>query len=155
MRAFYIALRYFSRPNACGMTAGMTDPIDDRDYRALAGFRRQLRTFLSFSEEAAAAAGLTAQQHQALLALRAAPERMLTVGELADHLRLRPHSASGLVDRLQKLDLVRRAPTGGDRRRVPVTLTDRGTDTIAQLALAHRDELRRLRPLLTAMLDAL
>ncbi|WP_322965747.1 MarR family winged helix-turn-helix transcriptional regulator [Sphingomonas fuzhouensis] len=132
----------------------MDDPISDRDYRALAGFRRQLRTFLSFSEEAAAQAGITAQQHQALLALRAAPDRALLIGELAEHLRLRPHSASGLVDRLEKLGLVRRA-TGVDRRRVPVTLTEQGTETIATLAIAHRAELRRLRPLLMDMLSAL
>lgn len=138
----------------CGMGHRMDDPISDRDYRALAGFRRQLRTFLSFSEEAAAQTGITAQQHQALLALRAAPDRALLIGELADHLRLRPHSASGLVDRLEKLGLVQR-DRGTDRRHVPVTLTHRGAETIATLALAHRAELRRLRPLLVEMLSEL
>ncbi|WP_202814882.1 MarR family winged helix-turn-helix transcriptional regulator [Aureimonas sp. N4] len=86
----------------------MSDPIDDEDYCALALFRRQLRSFLSFSEGAAAEAGLTAQQHQALLAIRAAAERSLPVGELADQLHLRPHSATGLVDRLARLGLVER-----------------------------------------------
>ena len=37
------------------------------DYARLAAFRRALREFLRFSEEAAAAAGLTAQHYQAML----------------------------------------------------------------------------------------
>ena len=40
------------------------------DYKALAQFRFQLRKFLSFSEAAAHQAGLTPQQHQALLAIK-------------------------------------------------------------------------------------
>ena len=48
----------------------MTDaPFSKQEYVALAAFRHQLRQFLLFSENAAAAAGLPAQQHQALLAL--------------------------------------------------------------------------------------
>ena len=133
----------------------MSDPIDDEDYRALALFRRQLRGFLSFSEEAAAQAGLTAQQHQALLAIRAAPDRSLPVGELADQLHLRPHSATGLVDRLARLGLVERQPGDGDRRRVCVALTVEGSTRIEALSAAHRHELRRLRPLLIEMLGRL
>ncbi|MEI5689141.1 MULTISPECIES: MarR family winged helix-turn-helix transcriptional regulator [Sphingomonas] len=133
----------------------MDDPISDKDYRALAGFRRQLRTFLSFSEDAAVAAGITAQQHQALLALRASPDLALPVGELADQLRLRPHSASGLIDRLEKLDLVRRTAGTTDRRSVTVVLTPAGANKIAALALTHRGELRRLRPLLLNILSDL
>ncbi|MBW6532657.1 MarR family transcriptional regulator [Sphingomonas sp. RRHST34] len=133
----------------------MDDLISDKDYRALAGFRRQLRTFLSFSEDAAVAAGITAQQHQALLALRASPDLALPVGELADQLRLRPHSASGLIDRLEKLDLVRRTAGTTDRRSVTVVLTPAGANKIAALALTHRGELRRLRPLLLNMLSDL
>lgn len=132
----------------------MTDPITDDDYRTLASFRRQLRGFLSFSEQAAVAAAIKPQQHQALLALRGAPDMTLSVGELADHLRLRPHSATGLVDRLEKLGLVRRT-TGEDRRRVTIMLSDAGMEKIASLTIAHRDELRRLRPLLMTMLDKL
>jgi DNA-binding MarR family transcriptional regulator len=137
------------------MIEAMDDPISDKDYRALAGFRRQLRTFLSFSEDAAVAAGITAQQHQALLALRASPDLALPVGELADQLRLRPHSASGLIDRLEKLDLVRRTAGTTDRRSVTVVLTPAGANKIAALALTHRGELRRLRPLLLNILSDL
>ena len=49
----------------------MTGELDEESYRALAGFRYELRRFLHFSENAARGAGLTPQQHQALLAIRA------------------------------------------------------------------------------------
>lgn len=151
----YIVLRYSSIVYICVSVNPMDDPISDRDYRALAEFRRQLRIFLSFSEDAAALAGITAQQHQALLALRASPDSGLPVGELAEELRLRPHSASGLVDRLEKLGLVHRTTVTADRRRVPVALTKAGADKVAALATAHRSELRRLRPMLVKMLSDL
>lgn len=133
----------------------MSDPIDDEDYCALALFRRQLRSFLSFSEGAAAEAGLTAQPHQALLAIRAAAERSLPVGELADQLHLRPHSATELVDRLARLGLVERQDGDSDRGRVRVALTQDGLDKIETLSAAHRHELLRLRPLLIEMLGKL
>ncbi len=132
--------------------ASSSDPIDDEDYCALALFRGQLRSFLSFREGAAAEAGLTAQPHQALLAIRAAAERSLPVGELADQLDLRPHSATGLVDRLARLGLVERKDGDSDRGRIRVALTQDGLDKIETLSAAHRHELRRLRPRLIEML---
>jgi hypothetical protein len=43
------------------------------DFQLLAKFRREIRRFLQFSEEAAAAAGLQPQQHQLLLQVSGAP----------------------------------------------------------------------------------
>ncbi|WP_298089209.1 MarR family transcriptional regulator [uncultured Sphingomonas sp.] len=129
----------------------MARAITEEEYRALAGFRQELREFLSFSETAAQDAGLTPQQHQALLAIRAAPKAVL-IGELARQLALRPNSVTGLVDRLAKQGLVERRETEGDRRRVPVSLTSRGEELIENLADAHRGELRRIRPLLANLL---
>ncbi len=60
-----------------------------------------LRHFLIFSENAAVAAGLSAQQHQALLAIKAASTKTpVTAGLLAERLGTRHHSAVGLLDRL-------------------------------------------------------
>lgn len=47
----------------------MTSQLFDSDYAALAEFRFALRRFQLFSETNAAAAGLSSQQHQALLAI--------------------------------------------------------------------------------------
>jgi DNA-binding MarR family transcriptional regulator len=131
------------------------DDVRDEDYATLATFRYELRRFLHFSENAASEAGLTAQQHQALLVLRAVPDATMLVGELAERLLLRPHSASGLVDRLMGLGLVERSRGHDDKRRVYILLTEMGQNVLASLAATHRAELRRLRPLLTDLMSRL
>src|SRR3546814_21162422 len=55
--------------------------LDDGDYAALAEFRAVLRTFLAFSEQRANEVGLSAQQHQALLAIRGAEDAKATRSE--------------------------------------------------------------------------
>jgi DNA-binding MarR family transcriptional regulator len=127
--------------------------IRDEDYAMLATFRYELRRFLHFSERAADDAGVTAQQHQALLAIRAASGAVMPIGALAERLMLRPHSTTGLIDRLQKLELVERFPADGDRRQVLVRLTPMGEKLLATLSEAHRAELRRLKPLLTSLTE--
>jgi len=130
-------------------------PLDEADYRTLALFRQRLRRFLRFSEEAAAGEGLTPRQYQALLALRGSPSGRLLVGELAEALEIRHHSAVGLVDRLEALGLVRRRPDPADRRRVLVSATTSGEHTLARLASAHRRELRAMAPTLRRLLRSL
>lgn len=126
--------------------------LDDEDYAALAEFRFALRQFQAFSDDRATQVGLTPQQHQALLALRAAPVEEATVGFVARRLLLKPHSATGLIDRLEKQGLVTRHASGADRRKAQLRLTARALDMLASLSQAHRDEIRRLKPLLGEML---
>jgi len=129
--------------------------LDDGDYRTLADFRHALRRFLAFSEDRAHELGLTPQQHQALLVIRGAPSRSATVGQVAARLLLKPNSASGLVYRLEVLDLVARVGAPGDRRRSMLVLTPKAETMLAALSAAHRDELRRLRRLMTDLLARL
>lgn len=126
-----------------------------RDYQALASFRQALRRFLRFSEAAAAAEGLTPRQHQALLAIRGSASARLAVGDLAEQLQVRHHSAVGLVDRLVALRLVVRSRAAGDRRRVMVALTEAGSRRLERLARSHRAELRGLLPRLQSLIDSL
>jgi len=129
--------------------------ITKAHYESLSEFRRSLRSFLSFSETAARGAGLTPQQHQALLAIKGAPGRdYLSVGELALRLKLRHHSAVGLVDRLAARRLVRRVPAPEDGRRVEVRLSQLGEQKIEQLSAAHLAELRNMGPVLRGLLRA-
>ena len=128
--------------------------LHDRDYRSLGDFRAELRQFLAFSEAQARRAGLTPQQHQLLLAVRASASAPL-VGALAERLVLRHHSTVELVDRLERRGLVRRVRAEADRRRAQVHLTARGGRVLARLTLAHRDELRRRAPSLVATLRRL
>lgn len=133
----------------------MTDEIGDEDYRTLAEFRFELRRFQRFSEQAARSAGLTPQQHQALLAVRAAGDAGMLVGDLADRLLLQPHSTSELVRRLVEHNLATREHPDADRRQVRIALTEKASSILASLSSSHRSELRRLRPLLKGMLEAL
>lgn len=131
-------------------------PGERPDYRTLANFRQALRRFLAFSEAAARDAGLTPQQHQALLAIAgheggAAPG----VGELAASLLLRHNSAVELVDRLEDAGLVERRPDPADGRRVRVALTPRAETLLEALSATHLEELRRMHPALRALLETL
>lgn len=123
------------------------------EYEALAAFRYALRHFLRFSEEAAHKHGLTPQKHQAMLAIMGYPGRTrITIGELAERLQVRHHSAVGLVDRLEEQGLVIREHGTKDRRQVFVSLTDGGARLLKELAEAHQDELTRLEPELARLL---
>ncbi|HEV7925597.1 MAG TPA: MarR family transcriptional regulator [Verrucomicrobiae bacterium] len=126
------------------------------EYETLAAFRYALRRFIHFSEEAAQAAGITAQQYQALLAIKGFPARdRVTVGALAERLQLRHHSAVGLVDRLVTEKLVARQSSAEDRRQVLVRLTRRGEAILERLASVHREQLKRIGPEISQLLARL
>ncbi|HQT38933.1 MAG TPA: helix-turn-helix domain-containing protein [Acidocella sp.] len=129
--------------------------LSDTDYQTLAAIRAALRRFTHFSENAAKSAGVTPQQHQALLAIRASDSGLISIGELAEFLLVQPHSASELVDRLGALGLVDRMQDPKDRRSTKLCLTPAADTTLLSLSVAHRDELRRIRPLLSELLEKL
>jgi DNA-binding MarR family transcriptional regulator len=153
--ASHLSFGFLSMTHGSHAAGAEPAPLGDAEYRALAAFRHALRRFLSFSEAAASAQGLTPQQHQALLAVRGAGAGRLTVGRLAELLQIRPHSAVGLVSRLAAQGLVRREEGNEDRRQVLVALTAEAEALLERLSLAHRDELRRLAPTLRALLAQL
>lgn len=129
-------------------------PISKPQYEDLAAFRFELRKFLRFSEDAATTAGITPQQYQALLAIKGFPGRdHVTVGELAERLQIRHHSAVGLIDRLELERLVKRDASAADRRQVHIRLTAHGEHILADLAAVHREELRLIGPELRALLQ--
>jgi DNA-binding MarR family transcriptional regulator len=132
----------------------MARRLNEQEYRLLSEFRYQLRSFLEFSEAAAARAGLTPRQHQALLAIKGAPVGAVpSVGYLAERLRIRHHSAVELVDRLAEAGLITREPDAEDRRRVRLKLTEIAEARLAKLSASHLTELSRLRPVLLELLS--
>ncbi len=131
------------------MTKGV---LREEDYQALAEFRYALREFLAFSEGRAAEYGLSPQQHQALLVIRAAKAETASVGYVATRLLLKPHSASGLVDRLENFGLIARQVSPRDRRQSLLVLTDKAKALLAALSNTHQEEIRRLRPMLLELL---
>lgn len=125
-------------------------------YETLAELRYALRQFLRFSEKAAQAAGLTPQQHQALLAIKGFPgPDPITIGELAERLQILHHSAVGLVDRLVTERYVRRLADPRDRRQVRLALTSRGENILEMLSAVHREQLQRVGPQITGLLKSL
>jgi DNA-binding MarR family transcriptional regulator len=115
------------------------------DYAELLSYRTALRRFLRWSEEQARSAGLTAAQHQLLLAIKGheAPAGP-TVGEVAEYLQLRHNSAVELVDRAARGGYVERNRDSADQRVIRLRLTELGEEKIGLLARAHLDELRRV-----------
>jgi DNA-binding MarR family transcriptional regulator len=131
-------------------------PVTDREYKALAGFRRSLRAFLRFSEDAARSVGMTPAQHQLLLAVKGyAGPGMPSIGDAADALQLRHHSAVELVDRAEAAGLLERRVDPSDARRHLLTLTADGEAKLERLSWLHRDELRRFRLEVTDQLSQL
>jgi DNA-binding MarR family transcriptional regulator len=134
----------------------MTDfsTFSKREYETLAEFRYALRQYLVFSKNAVETAGITLQQHQALLAIIGYPGReKVTIGELAERLQIRHHSAVGLVNRLVEQGLVERTSNQDDRRQVFINLTQKGMQVLESLASMHREELRHLGPQLCVLLE--
>ncbi|MCL2543596.1 MAG: MarR family transcriptional regulator [Nocardioidaceae bacterium] len=123
-------------------------PTDDQ-YRRLLAFRNALRRFDQWSRQAAEEHGLTHAQHQLLLAIRGSgTEGGPSVGEVAEALMVRHHTATELVDRTQQHGLVERTRSTQDARRVQLALTAEGRRVLESLTAVHLEELRRLGPLL-------
>jgi len=123
------------------------------DYESLAELRYQIRRFLHFSEQASRMAGLEPHQHQLMLALKGLPVKIRPrIGELAERLQIRHHSAVELVNRLSAGGYVRRHREGKDGREVLLSLTPKGEKVLKELSLHHRAELRLHGPtLITAL----
>jgi len=121
--------------------------VNPVDFETLAAFRYQIRKFLRFSKDLLSSENLTPDQYQALLAIRAySPKRGVSVTDLAEQLQVRHHSTVGIVDQLVLRQAVVRAVAADDRRKILLTLTDKGESLVQRLAPPHREELSRLSP---------
>jgi DNA-binding MarR family transcriptional regulator len=117
------------------------------DYRHLLELRTGLRRFLRWSEQQAQKVGVTPAQHQLLLAVRGhADPRGPTVGDVADYLVLRHHSAVGLVDRAAAAGLVERGKDRENSSAVRLRLTEQGSRALDALSELHLRELAHLAP---------
>jgi DNA-binding MarR family transcriptional regulator len=130
--------------------------MNSKDYRALAEFRYQIRTFLAFSETAAREQGLNGQQHQLLLAIKGLPENSSpSIGVLAERMQLQHHTTVELVDRLSERGCIKRETSPTDRRQVHLRITARGENLLRKLTAIHEKELQSSGPLLLATLRKL
>lgn len=130
--------------------------IRDTDYARLLAVRTGLRRFERWSAEQAASEGLTASQHQLMLAVRghgdpAGP----TIRQTAEYLLIRHHSAVELADRCAKAGLIVRVRDPVDHRIVRLRLSGDGARRLAALTSAHMEEIARLTPLFESLIDTL
>lgn len=125
------------------------------DFAHLLAFRTRLREFQHWSEEQAAAVGLTHVQHQLLIAVKGHPgDEPPTISDLASYLLLRHHSAVELVNRTADAGLVQRSADTSDGRIVRVRLTPLGERRLTELTPAHLARLHDLAAALTDLLQA-
>jgi DNA-binding MarR family transcriptional regulator len=119
--------------------------LREEDYQRLLVFRTELRDFMRWSEQAAHRAGLTPSLHQLLLVVRGyiAPHGP-TIGQAAEELHIRHHSAVELAQRAERAGLLERDRDPADHRRVHLRLTDQGRQ---QLEALTREHLARIHPL--------
>jgi len=143
--------------------------ITKAHYETLAEFRYALRKFMRFSEDAAQSAGVTPQQHQAMLAIKGFPGRdRITIGELSERLQIKHHSVVGLADRLVVEKYVQRLTDQKDHRQVHLMLeneanqaslhlmlTTRGEAVLEKLSATHQEQLRRVGPQINQLLESL
>jgi DNA-binding MarR family transcriptional regulator len=116
--------------------------VSKKEFETLSRFRYQLRRFLRFSEDLTHHEGVTNLQYLLLLHVKGFPGReWATVGELAEKLQAQPHGTVALVNRCEKLGLVRRQSGRKDRREVEIHLTTEGDKMVTRVARLHRDEL--------------
>jgi DNA-binding MarR family transcriptional regulator len=118
--------------------------------------RRSRECLLAVRGQQAEAAGLTPAKHQLLLAIKGHPDPAgPTIGDIADYLVLRHHSAVGLIDRAVHDGLVKRNTDPNSKSVVRVTLTQTGADKLDTLAEAHLQELAHLAPTMRTLWKAL
>jgi DNA-binding MarR family transcriptional regulator len=94
--------------------------------------------------------GITFSEYDVLLRLARAPERALSMGDLAERTMLSPSGTTRLADRLEASELLVRRPGPGDRRVALATLTPTG---LRLLRAAARTHLRGIREHFTGRLS--
>jgi DNA-binding MarR family transcriptional regulator len=131
--------------NMSSTESGSPHALGKDDYERISRFRYRLRRFLRISEEFCKEQGLTPLQYQLLLHAKGFPGRdWASIGELAERLQAQHHGVVALIDRCEKLGLVKRSPGQADRRVVEVHLLPKGEALLARTASQHQDELHRL-----------
>lgn len=121
------------------------------DVQTLARCFSICNAFSAANREVLGEFGVTAQQCACLVETHCAEAQgPLTVGELAERLRVRHNTAVGAITQLCEQGLLLRVRDSQDGRKVRVKLTKKGQQTLEQLARAYWQALREIEPELFA-----
>jgi DNA-binding MarR family transcriptional regulator len=93
-------------------------------------------------EELRAAHDLPLSWYDVLSEVAGAPGGRIRMGELAQRVLLTPAGLSGLVDRLERAQLIERRPCDGDARGTYAVVTHRGRRLLERAYPTHRDAVR-------------
>ena len=127
--------------------------VKDSEYRALSEFRQSIHDYLDFSDRTAKAAGIEPRQYQLMLAIKGLPAEVEpSVGALAQHLRVRHHSAVELIDRAGRNGFVERERSVSGRN-VLVKLTKEGNRVLERAVAERLQELQSAGPVLVDALQ--
>ena len=125
-------------------------------YRGLAEFRYQIRRFVSFSEQAARAAGLEPPQHQLMLAIHGLPPaKRPNVPTLAERMCMDVDACQTLAEGLVSRGMIRWAANPTDRREKLLALTETGQVLLRTLTSLHRNQVLAVGPSFVQALGAI
>jgi DNA-binding MarR family transcriptional regulator len=120
-------------------TIDPAEPLDDAD--RIEALMLRLRRAMQQSPSDWGELDLTLPQLRALWVVRSSGS--ITIGGIAAATGASLASASALVDRLVRIELVTRREDPSDRRQTLVELSDAGQDLLARVERRHREHLRR------------
>lgn len=113
------------------------------DYRAAAALREALRRFARESERMSRSHGLTPQQYQLMLMIKAAGGKATVTG-LIESLQLGQSGVTQLVQRAERLGMIDRLVVPEDARSNRLKLTRKGDAALARVFTALGPERDRL-----------
>src|SRR5687768_7639336 len=120
------------------MTTNDVSPETDRAQQTLALLPILRQWVTTRVHGVGADAGLSLRQYAALSGIR---QGASSPGELARLWQVTPAVITGIIDRLERRELVRREPDPNDRRRLRLALTDAGLAASALVERALTEEL--------------
>lgn len=104
----------------------------------LRAIRRIVQGITIHSKQLYRQTGLTVPQLLCLRAIAAAEEGEITAAEVSRTIRISPATVTGILDRLERSDLVRRERRSKDRRKISLVLTPKGKQRLATKSLQDR-----------------
>jgi DNA-binding MarR family transcriptional regulator len=99
---------------------------------AVTSIMRAQQILIARLNEALAPFGLSFARYEALMLLFLSRRGSLPLGKMGVRLQVHPASVTSLIDGLERLGYVTRAPHPSDRRTTLATLTDRGREVAAE-----------------------
>ena len=123
---------------SCDQKRNETIPIQYQ-LKILSSIRRIIRAVDIYSRKLVKEYNVTTPQHVCLFTI--VDEGPLTVSELGKHVSLGQSTVVGILDRLEKKDMIRRDRDTTDRRKVFVSATELGKAAISQSPSPLQDKL--------------